>query len=343
MRFIDTADIVVRSGNAGSTVVHFKKQKRGGCRYFVNYGGNGGNVWLITDRNLNTLEYFSFKRSFFAEHGQNGRSRGCRGRSGRDVFIRVPIGTRVYDRSSNELIADLVFDSDELMIVKGGVCSSLGCGKFRNRKKYSTYQELVDFLGVSSKSHECSGNQRDIRLELLLLADVGMLGLPNSGKSTFVRAVSAAKPKVANYPFTTLFPCLGVVYVNGDRFVIADIPGLIQGASVGLGLGISFLKHLQRCRMLLHIIDIVPIEYSVILDNVRIIMSELKSYSRELACKPIWLIFNKIDLLSINELNDKVRCILHALDWKNKYYLISSKNQFGLKELCLDLIKFIND
>ncbi|AFP84839.1 Obg family GTPase CgtA [secondary endosymbiont of Ctenarytaina eucalypti] len=333
MKFVDEADIVVAAGDGGDGCVSFRREKyipRGGPD--GGDGGDGGDVWLLADENLNTLIDYRFEKKFHAESGKNGQPRVCTGKRGKDIVIKVPLGTRILDRCTNQIMGDMTHYKQQIMVAKGGF-HGLGNTRFKSSVNRTPLQ----------KTDGTKGEIREIRLELMLLADVGMLGLPNAGKSTFVRVVSAAKPKVANYPFTTLVPSLGVVRIDhAHSFVVADLPGLIQGASEGAGLGIRFLKHLERCRVLLHLIDLCPIDKSDPVKNARIIEIELKRYSEKLANKPLWLVFNKIDLLEAKEAEKRARDIAAALDWVTPSYLISSVNRDGVKALCWDLMVFIN-
>ncbi|WP_370422376.1 Obg family GTPase CgtA [Pantoea vagans] len=333
MKFVDEATILVVAGDGGNGCVSFRREKyipRGGPD--GGDGGDGGDVYLIADENLNTLIDYRFEKSFRAERGQNGQSRDCTGKRGKDIEVKVPVGTRVIDQGTGETLGDMTRHGQKLMVGKGG-WHGLGNTRFKSSVNRSPRQKTMG----------TPGEKRDLQLELMLLADVGMLGLPNAGKSTFIRAVSAAKPKVADYPFTTLVPSLGVVRMDSEQsFVVADIPGLIEGAAEGAGLGIRFLKHLERCRVLLHLIDIDPIDESDPVENARIILGELEKYSEKLFNKPRWLVFNKIDLISEEEAQSRAKAVAEALGWEDKYYLISAASQTGVKELCWDVMSFIN-
>ncbi|KAA9002759.1 Obg family GTPase CgtA [Affinibrenneria salicis] len=333
MKFVDEATILVVAGDGGNGCVSFRREK-----YIPNGGpdggdgGDGGDVYLQADENLNTLIDYRFEKSFRAERGQNGQSRDCTGKRGKDVTIKVPVGTRVQDQSTGEVLGDMTRHGQILMVAKGG-WHGLGNSRFKSSVNRAPRQ----------KTDGTPGEERELLLELLLLADVGMLGLPNAGKSTFIRAVSAAKPKVADYPFTTLAPSLGVVRMDSEQsFVVADIPGLIEGASEGAGLGIRFLKHLERCRVLLHLIDIAPIDESDPVENAQVIVNELQQYSVKLADKPRWLVFNKTDLIDKTEAEQRAKAIAEALGWEGKYYLISAVNRQGVNELCWNVMNFLN-
>ncbi len=333
MKFVDEATILAVAGDGGNGCVSFRREKyipRGGPD--GGDGGDGGDVYMQADENLNTLIDYRFEKSFRAERGQNGQSRDCTGKRGKDIVIKVPVGTRVIDQGTGETIGDMTHHQQQLMVAKGG-WHGLGNTRFKSSVNRSPRQKTMG----------TPGEKRDLQLELMLLADVGMLGLPNAGKSTFIRAVSAAKPKVADYPFTTLVPSLGVVRMDNEQsFVVADIPGLIEGASDGAGLGIRFLKHLERCRVLLHTIDLAPIDESDPVENARVILGELEKYSEKLFQKPRWLVFNKVDLLDSEEAEARAKAIADALGWTDKYYLISAANRAGVTPLCWDIMSFIN-
>lgn len=333
MKFVDEATILVVAGDGGNGCVSFRREKyipKGGPD--GGDGGDGGDVFLVADENLNTLIDYRFEKSFRAERGQNGQSRNCTGKRGKDITVKVPVGTRVIDQGTGETLGDMTRHQQTLMVAKGG-WHGLGNTRFKSSVNRSPRQKTMG----------TPGEKRDLQLELMLLADVGMLGLPNAGKSTFIRAVSAAKPKVADYPFTTLVPSLGVVRMDSEQsFVVADIPGLIEGAAEGAGLGIRFLKHLERCRVLLHLIDIAPIDESDPVENARIILGELEKYSDKLFNKPRWLVFNKVDLIDEEEAQARAKAIAEALGWEDKYYLISAASRQGVTDLCWDVMSFIN-
>ncbi|CNE73143.1 Obg family GTPase CgtA [Yersinia kristensenii] len=333
MKFVDEATILVVAGDGGNGCVSFRREK-----YIPNGGpdggdgGDGGDIYLLADENLNTLIDYHFVKSFRAERGQNGQSRDCTGKRGKDITIKVPVGTRILDQGTGEIVGDMTRHGQRQMVAKGGF-HGLGNARFKSSVNRAPRQKTMG----------TEGETRDLTLELLLLADVGMLGLPNAGKSTFIRAVSAAKPKVADYPFTTLIPSLGVVRMDYEQsFVVADIPGLIEGASEGAGLGIRFLKHLERCRVLLHLVDLAPIDESDPVQNAKVIINELQQYSENLAKKPRWLVFNKIDLLDPEEAEVRAKAIVEALGWEDKYYMISAANRDNVNALCWDVMNFIN-
>ncbi|MBD2809845.1 Obg family GTPase CgtA [Xenorhabdus sp. Vera] len=333
MKFVDEARILVVAGDGGNGCVSFRREKyipKGGPD--GGDGGDGGDVYLLADENLNTLIDYRFEKSFRAERGQNGQSRDCTGKRGQDITIKVPVGTRVRDVATGEVLGDMLRHEQRFMVAKGGF-HGLGNTRFKSSVNRAPRQRTMG----------TPGENRELMLELMLLADVGMLGMPNAGKSTFIRAVSAAKPKVADYPFTTLVPSLGVVRMDNEQsFVVADIPGLIEGASDGAGLGIRFLKHLERCRVLLHLIDLCPIDESDPVENARIIIKELHKYSEKLAEKPRWLVFNKVDLTDPEEAKQLAKTIADELGWEGDYYMISAVNRQGVKELCWDIMEFMN-
>ncbi len=332
MKFVDEAVVKVDAGDGGNGVVSFWREKfvaKGGPD--GGDGGDGGDVYIEADENLNTLIDYRFQRFYAAERGENGRGGNCTGKRGKDKVLKVPVGTRAVDIHTNEIVGEVAEHGKRVMVAKGG-WHGLGNTRFKSSVNRAPRQKT---LGTK-------GEVRELRLELLLLADVGMLGLPNAGKSTFIRAVSAAKPKVADYPFTTLIPSLGVVSVVPEKsFVVADIPGLIEGAADGAGLGIRFLKHLERCRVLLHMVDILPIDGSDPIQNALTIIDELEQYSEKVAGKPRWLVFNKADLLPEDEADEKINEILEALGWEDRYFKISAVNKQGTKELCYQLAEFM--
>jgi GTP-binding protein len=304
MKFIDEAKIYVAAGDGGNGAATFRREKyepEGGPN--GGDGGRGGSVFVVADRNLNTLIEFRYTRKFIAPRGGNGAASDCYGKGGDDITLHVPVGTVITDVNSGQLVADLDVDGKKVLLAKGGR-GGLGNIHFKS----STNRAPRQFTKGEP------GEERDLALELRVLADVGLLGLPNAGKSTFIRAVSAARPKVADYPFTTMHPNLGVVRVSENKsFVIADVPGLIEGAAEGAGLGIRFLKHLARTRVLLHIVDLAPPDPDADpVRDARAIVGELEKYSPELAAKPRWLILNKLDLIPDDERAQRVRDFLDA-------------------------------
>ncbi|CAL4043082.1 GTPase ObgE/CgtA [Buchnera aphidicola (Takecallis arundicolens)] len=331
MKFIDQIEIQVTAGNGGNGCIHFRRAKfepKGGPD--GGNGGKGGDIWIKTDRNLNTLVDYRFNKHIIAENGYTGKSKNQSGKKGSDKTIYVPIGTRIINSITNEIIADLKYIHSKILIVKGGR-KGIGNTRFRSSINRTPYK----------KTYGGTGETLHIKLELILIADVGIIGLPNSGKSTLVQSISQAKPKVGPYPFTTLIPTLGTVKLNNqDKFVIADIPGLIQGASYGIGLGIKFLQHIKRCHILLHLIDILE-ETKIIINNIYIIESELKKYSRNLYNKPIWLVFNKIDNCNTNHIIQKIISIKNKISTKRKVFFISAIQNIGTKKLCNFLLKYL--
>ncbi len=332
MKFVDEATIYVEAGKGGNGCVSFRREKyipKGGPD--GGDGGDGGSVYLIADTDLNTLADFRFERRFKAENGQPGMGKNRTGKSGQDLFIKIPVGTLVYDADTGELMGDLTEAGQTLKVAQGGF-HGLG----NTRYKSSTNQ------APRQSTPGTPGEQRNLHLELQVLADVGLLGLPNAGKSTLIRAISAAKPKVADYPFTTLYPNLGVVRVEEHRsFVVADIPGLIEGAAEGAGLGIQFLKHLSRTGLLLHVVDVTPLDQSDPAEGVRKIEAELAKYSESLAKQPRWLILNKIDLLPPDERQGTCEKILQALHWQAPYFMISAATGEGTERLCQEIMQYL--
>ena len=324
MKFVDEATINVKAGDGGNGCVSFRREKyipRGGPD--GGDGGDGGSVWLVADSGLNTLADFRYARRFEAQRGENGRGRNCTGAGGEDKLIRVPAGTLVYDDETGELMGDLVADGQRLLVARGGF-HGIGNARYKS----STNRTPRQFKPGTP------GEARRLRLELKLLADVGLLGKPNAGKSTFIRAVSAARPKVADYPFTTLHPNLGVVRVaEHQSFVVADIPGLIEGAAEGAGLGVQFLKHLSRTGLLLHLVDVSPFDGSDPVEDVRIIAHELEKFSDELAGRERWLVLNKIDLLDEAERDARCDDIVRRLDWQGPVHRISAIAGLGTDAL----------
>lgn len=334
MKFIDEATIHVRAGKGGNGTVSFRREKyipMGGPD--GGDGGDGGSVYVIGTPNLNTLSDFRHTRRFIAENGRPGQGRNKTGRKGEDIVVPVPLGTSITTVETNELIVDVATADEPILIARGGF-HGLG----NTRYKSSTNRAPRQF------SEGTPGETFDLKLEMKVLADVGLLGMPNAGKSTFIRSVSAAKPKVADYPFTTIHPNLGVVSVSAHKsFVIADIPGLIEGASEGVGLGIRFLKHLQRTRLLLHIMDIAPMdETHDPVDDARKILQELKNYDEALYQKPRWLVLNKLDLLPEEEQEERCQKIITDLNWHGPVYRISAINKSGVDQLCYDIMDSID-
>lgn len=333
MKFVDEVLIQVEAGDGGNGCVSFRREK------YIPYGGpdggdggDGGNVYLIADTDLNTLVDYRYQRRFRAKRGQNGSGNERTGKSGEDLYIKVPIGTLAFDAETEELIGDLLKAEQTLLVAKGGFH---GIGNAR-------YKSSTNRAPRQSKPGT-PGEHRTLRLELKLLADVGLLGLPNAGKSTLISAISAARPKVADYPFTTLYPNLGVVRIDHSQsFVVADIPGLIEGAADGAGLGIRFLKHLSRTRLLLHLVDVSPYSDSGdALQDIATIEAELEKYSDELATRERWLVLNKIDLIDPDEQLQHQRDIVEALNWNEPVFTISAVNGKGTQTLIQQIMRYL--
>lgn len=335
MKFVDETQIRVEAGDGGNGIVSFRREKyipKGGPD--GGDGGDGGDVFVIADDNLNTLVDYQYQKFYAAGRGQNGGSADCTGARGADCVLRVPVGTRIIDADTGEMLGDLLTKGQKLMVAKGGF-HGLGNSRFKSSVNRAPRQ----------KTDGSPGEKRFIRLELMLMADVGMLGLPNAGKSTFISAVSAARPKIADYPFTTLVPSLGVVRVSeGSSFVVADIPGLIEGAAEGAGLGHRFLRHLERCRVLLHLVDMKPVDGSDPAAGIAVIENELRNYSEKLYEKPRWLVFNKCDAVTPEEQEEIVAATLASLTEKPaRYFVISALAHKGTEELCQEVMQLIQD
>lgn len=335
MKFVDEALIHVYAGNGGNGCVGFRREK------FIPFGGpdggdggSGGSVWLVADEGINTLVDFRHQRVYRAQRGGNGMGRQMAGKGGEDTLVRVPVGTVVINTATDEEIGDLTAHGQRLLVARGGQ-GGLGNIHFKSSVNRAPRKSTPG----------TPGEERELKLELKVLADVGLLGFPNAGKSTLVRAVSAATPKVADYPFTTLQPHLGVVRIETDRsFVIADIPGLIEGAADGAGLGIQFLKHVARTRLLLHVVDIAPLDgITDPVAEVRAIENELKGFDKSLLKRPRWLVFNKVDLLAPAEREQAAKAIVRALKWKQPWYMVSAIAREGTWPLCLDIQRFFDE
>ncbi|MBV9727507.1 MAG: GTPase ObgE [Gammaproteobacteria bacterium] len=335
MKFVDEARARVQAGNGGRGSTSFRREK------FVPFGGpdggdggQGGSIYLRAASGINTLADFRIERTFKAPHGEPGSGNDCTGRSGSDLYIPVPIGTVVRDADTQEVLGDLTRDGEQLLVARGGK------GGWGNQRFKSSTNRSPRQFGPG-----LPGEKRSLEFELKVIADVGLLGLPNAGKSTLIRAVSAARPKVADYPFTTLHPNLGVVAVGEHRsFVMADIPGLIEGAAEGAGLGIRFLRHLQRTRLLLHLIDIAPLDPEADpVRDARAIVKELRKFSRQLAAKPRWLVLNKRDLLPATEAEKLARSIVRRLRYGGPYFLISGATGEGTRALCEAAMRFLEE
>ncbi len=335
MKFIDEADIRVEAGSGGRGCVSFRREKfvpRGGPD--GGDGGDGGSVYLVAREGVNTLADFRVKRRFRAESGRGGAGKDMTGAAGADLEIEVAKGTEVHDLDTGEKLGDLTHDGERLLVAKGGQG-----GRGNARFKTSVNRAPRQFDPGES------GESRRLKLALKLLADVGLLGAPNAGKSTLTRAVSAARPKVADYPFTTLHPQLGVVRVDTDRsFVIADIPGLIEGAAAGAGLGIQFLKHLERTRLLLHVVDAcADLSGGDVVATYRAVEGELGQYSDALADRPRWLVLNKLDLLPAAQRKKRTAAIVKKLKWKGPVYGISALTADGTKRLIQDVMSYLEE
>ena len=351
MKFIDEAKIYVAAGNGGNGIVSFRREKyepEGGPN--GGDGGRGGSVYVVADRNLNTLIEYRYTRKFLAQRGENGGSGDCYGKGGSDITLHVPVGTVIADENAGQIVADLDADGKKVLLARGGK-GGLGNIHFKSSTNRAPRQ--------TTKGEE--GEQRSLRLELKVLADVGLLGMPNAGKSTFISSVSAARPKIADYPFTTLHPNLGVVRIDENQsFVIADIPGLIEGAAEGAGLGHRFLKHLQRTGLLLHIVDLAPFDSDVDpVAEAHAIIEELRKYDESLYAKPRWLVLNKLDMIPEDEREQRVADFLSrfGVDFtvdplanydpmQPRLFRISALTGEGTRELCyavMEHIRFIRE
>ncbi len=335
MKFVDEAKITVTAGNGGNGCLSFRREK------YIPFGGpdggdggDGGDLYIEADMQVNTLIDFRYKRHFKAQRGEHGRGRLCSGARGEDLVIKVPIGTEAWDDDTDELIGDLTKHGDRLLVAKGG-WHGLGNARYKSSTNRAPRQT----------SDGTPGEERHLRLEMKLLADVGLLGLPNAGKSTFISQVSAAQPKVADYPFTTLYPNLGVVTMKDVRsFVIADVPGLVEGAADGAGLGIQFLKHLTRTRLLLHMVDMSPADVKQDpVENVQIINRELENYSDALGSQDQWLVLNKMDLIPEDIRDEICKDVLDRLDWKGKVFYVSGESGEGCDQLCAEIMDYLDE
>ena len=335
MKFVDEATITVHGGNGGNGCLSFRRERfipKGGPD--GGDGGDGGDVYLHARAGINTLADFRYTRSFKAQRGSDGRGRNCTGKSGEDLFIDVPVGTEVFDHATDECIGDLTRPDQTLLVARGG---HHGLGNTRFKSSTNRAPRKTTTGG--------EGDMRELRLELKLLADVGLLGIPSVGKSSLITAVSDAKPKIADYPFTTLHPNLGVVRVGPlQSFVMADLPGLIAGAAQGQGLGIQFLRHLSRCRLLLHMIDLAQSSTDDdALTQFKTIEHELQQYGDAVAGKDRWLVFNKIDLLDPAESDLLIQQCIKDIGWQSAYYAISTVTRVGLDKLCQDIMLYLHN
>ncbi|GMQ54279.1 Obg family GTPase CgtA [Halopseudomonas aestusnigri] len=334
MKFVDEVAITVKAGDGGNGCMSFRREKfipKGGPD--GGDGGDGGSIYLEADPNLNTLVDYRYTRRFNAQRGENGRGSDCTGAKGEDMVLPVPVGTTVIDAGTQEIIGDLTEAGQRLLVAQGGF-HGLGNTRFKSSVNRAPRQTTQGSLG----------ELRDLKLELKVLADVGLLGLPNAGKSTFIRSVSAAKPKVADYPFTTMVPNLGVVDVGQLRsFVIADIPGVIAGAADGAGLGTRFLKHLSRTRLLLHLVDMAPLDQSDPVEAVETIIHELGKFSPSLTLRERWLVLNKCDQLLEDEQQAILDDVVERLEWEGPVYVISASERLGTAELAKDVMNWLDE
>lgn len=334
MKFVDEVAITVKAGDGGNGCMSFRREKfipKGGPD--GGDGGDGGSIFLEADVNLNTLVDYRYTRRFNAKRGENGRGSDCTGAKGEDMVLPVPVGTTVIDAGTQEIIGDLTEAGQRLLVAQGGF-HGLGNTRFKSSVNRAPRQTTQGSLG----------DLRDLKLELKVLADVGLLGLPNAGKSTFIRSVSAAKPKVADYPFTTMVPNLGVVDVGQLRsFVIADIPGVIAGAADGAGLGTRFLKHLSRTRLLLHLVDMAPLDQSDPVEAVETILHELGKFSPSLTLRERWLVLNKCDQLLEDEQQTILDDVVERLEWEGPVYVISASERQGTAELAKDVMNWLDE
>ncbi len=332
MKFIDEAKIEVIAGDGGNGCASFCREK---FRPFGGPdggdGGKGGSIWAIADRNINTLVDYRFSKLHKARNGENGRGADCYGKGADDIMLRMPVGTLIIDNNDGEVVADLTEHGEVILLAKGGE-GGWGNIHFKSSTNRAPRQ----------KSDGKEGERRELRLELKVLADIGLLGMPNAGKSTFITAVSNARPKIADYPFTTLHPNLGVVRVSHEKsFVIADIPGLIEGAADGAGLGIQFLRHLQRTRLLLHIVDLAPFDNVDPVKEAKAIVKELKKYDESLFEKPRWLVLNKLDMVPDEERKKRVKDFIKRFGWKGPVFEISALTREGCEELVVDIYNYL--
>lgn len=332
MKFVDEASIKVEAGDGGNGCVSFRRERAipfggpdGGD------GGDGGSIFAVADPNLNTLADFRFTRVFRAPRGSNGTGANCRGASGGDIEIPMPLGSMLFDLATEEKLGELTRVGQRIKVAQGGF-HGLGNVRFKSSTNRAPRRATPG----------SPGEQRDLHIELSLMADVGLLGLPNAGKSTLLAAVSAARPKIADYPFTTLYPQPGVVRTGPHKsFVMVDVPGLIEGAAEGAGLGIRFLKHLSRTRLLLHLVDLAPLGGEDLADSIRTIQDELRRFSEEVAGREQWLVFNKSDLLPAEEAAERAATTLKALNWQGQHFLISAATGHGCAVLCDEAMRWV--
>ncbi|HLB41882.1 MAG TPA: Obg family GTPase CgtA [Gammaproteobacteria bacterium] len=333
MKFIDEAKIHVQAGKGGDGVCSFLRLK------FMPFGGpdggnggEGGSIYLCADHDINTLVDYRYVHHYSAQDGEKGGSRDCTGKSGVDLILRVPVGTMIYDDNTDELIGDLTESSQTVCVAQGGR-HGIGNAKFKSSINRSPRRTIPGQ----------AGELRDLRLELKVLADVGLVGMPNAGKSTLISAMSAARPKIADYPFTTLYPQLGVVRVSQfHSFVIADLPGLIEGAAEGAGLGIRFLKHVARTRLLFHVVDMCPLDGGDPIEQVKTISRELALFSDDLPNKERWLVLNKVDLLPPDEVEKRSEEMITRLGWQGRVFIVSGLAKRGLDELAQEAMQYLS-
>ncbi len=335
MKFVDEATVRVAAGKGGNGALSFRREKyipRGGPD--GGDGGDGGDVYFVGNSGLNTLADFRYIRDYRAEHGARGQGRQKSGKAGEDLLIRVPLGTLVYDEQTLELIGEVISHEQSLLVAKGGQ-GGLGNTHFKSSVNRAPRRTVPGG----------EGEERRLKVELKVLADVGLLGFPNAGKSTLLSTVSQARPKVANYPFTTLHPELGVVDIGSTGgFVIADIPGLIEGAADGVGLGIDFLKHLQRTGLLLHVVDVAPLdETQAPATAIEALVNELQEFDQALFEKPRWIVLNKIDIIDSEQLQQIKEALRLALDWQGKMHCISAVTGEGCKELMNNISQYLRE
>jgi GTP-binding protein len=334
VKFVDETSIRVEAGKGGNGCLSFRREKyieKGGPD--GGDGGDGGCIYLVGDEALNTLVDYRFTPRYKAQSGDGGKGKNCTGKKGEDLTLKVPLGTSIYDEDSDELLGDIDTVGQPMMVVRGG-WHGLGNTRFKSSTNRAPRQTSLGEPGEIKK----------LRMELKLIADVGLLGLPNAGKSTLIRSVSQARPKVADYPFTTLVPNLGVVRVHqNESFVIADIPGLIAGASEGVGLGLQFLKHLSRTRLLLHLVDIAPFDEADPGESITSLFGELQKYSEEMAGRERWLVFTKTDLLPEEETQARISAAIKDLDWQGRWFRISAPGKVGTDKLCQEIMKHVNE
>lgn len=331
MKFVDSASIRIEAGKGGSGCLSFRREKyipEGGPD--GGDGGDGGSVYFVGQQGLNTLSEFRYNRMFRAKNGQPGQGQNKRGKSADDLYVEMPLGTQVFDLETDEMIGEITEHEQTLLVAKGGF-HGLGNTRFKSSINRAPRQTT---LGTP-------GEVREIGLEMNVMADIGLLGMPNAGKSSLIRQISSARPKVADYPFTTLHPSLGVVSLGSEHLVMADIPGLIEDASEGVGLGFEFLKHLSRTKILLHVVDILPFDGSDPIDNYRIIEKELAKYDQKLADKPRLLALNKMDLLPEDERDQALETFLQGSGYQGQVFSISALNGLGCKDLIAGLFELV--